>query len=77
MFVLARNIFKGTFASKSSLLIFTAIMTVFCTHSACKGCLNGQGHVAVNKPVISRIYIVAHTWPLCHAQIWVDGVNPH
>ena len=29
--------------------------------------LKGQGHVAVNKPVISIIYIVAHTWPLCSA----------
>ena len=35
-----------------------------------------QGHVTVNKPVISIIYIVAHTWPLCSAQILVDGVNP-
>ena len=36
----------------------------------------GQGHVTVNKPVISIIYIVARTWPLCSAQILVDGVNP-
>ena len=36
----------------------------------------GQGHVAVNKPVISIIYTVAHTWQLCSAQILVDGVNP-
>ena len=35
------------------------------------------GHVTVNKPVISKIYIVAHTWPLCSVQILVDGVNPH
>ena len=27
--------------------------------------LKGQGHVNVNKPVISRIYIVVHTGPLC------------
>ena len=39
--------------------------------------LKGQGHVTVNKPVVSTIYIVAHTWPLCSAQILVDGVNPH
>ena len=39
--------------------------------------LKGQGHVTVNKPVISRISIVAHTWPLCSAQISVDGVNSH
>ena len=39
--------------------------------------LKGQCHVAVNKPVISRIYIVAHTWPLCFVQILVDGVNLH
>ena len=26
--------------------------------------LKGQGHITVNKPVISSIYIVAHTWPL-------------
>ena len=38
--------------------------------------LQGQGHVTVNKPVISIFYIVAHTWPLCSAQILVDGVNP-
>ena len=38
--------------------------------------LKGQGHVTVNKPVISIIYIVVHTWPLCSAQILVDGVNP-
>ena len=38
--------------------------------------LKGQGQVTVNKPVISMIYIVAHTWPLCSAQILVDGVNP-
>ena len=36
-----------------------------------------QGQVAVNKPVISRIYIVAYTWPLCSAQIFVDELNPH
>ena len=35
-----------------------------------------QGHVTVNKPVISIIYIVVHTWPLCSAQSLVDGVNP-
>ena len=38
--------------------------------------LKGLGHVAVNKPVISIIYIVAHTCPLCSAQILVYGVNP-
>ena len=38
--------------------------------------LKGQGHVTVNKPVISIIYIVAHTWPLCPTQILVAGVNP-
>ena len=37
----------------------------------------GQGHVTVNKPIMSRIYIVANTWPLCSVQILVDGVNPH
>ena len=26
--------------------------------------------------IISIIYIVAHTWPLCAAHILVDGVNP-
>ena len=39
--------------------------------------LKRQGHISVNKPVISRVYIVAHTWPLCSEQIFVDGVNPH
>ena len=38
--------------------------------------LKGEVHVAVNKPAISRIYIVDHTWPLCSVQILVDGVNP-
>ena len=38
--------------------------------------LKGQGHIPVNKPFISKIYIVAHTWPLCSVQILVDGVNP-
>ena len=37
----------------------------------------GQGHVTVNKPVIFKIYIVAHTWRSCSVQIFVDGVNPH
>ena len=35
--------------------------------------LKAQGHVTVSKPVISIIYVVAHTWP----QILVDGVNQH
>ena len=35
--------------------------------------LKGQGHVTVNKCVISIIYIAAHTWPLSSAQILVDG----
>ena len=26
--------------------------------------LKGQGHVTVNKPVISTIYIFAYTWPI-------------
>ena len=38
--------------------------------------LQGRDHATVNKPVISIVYIVAHTWPLCSAQILVDGVNP-
>ena len=38
--------------------------------------LKGQRHVTVNKPVISMICIITHTWPLCSAQILVDGVNP-
>ena len=37
--------------------------------------LKEQGHVTVNKSVISRIYIVAQMWPLCSVQIFVDGVN--
>ena len=32
--------------------------------------------LTINKPVISIIYIVAHTWPSCFAQILMDGVNP-
>ena len=38
--------------------------------------LKGQGHVTVNKPVNSIIYILVHTWPLCSTQILVDGLNP-
>ena len=38
--------------------------------------LKAQDHVTVNKPVIYIINIVGHTWPLCSAQILVDGVNP-
>ena len=38
--------------------------------------LKALGHVTVNKPVISIIYIVFHTWPLCSAQLLVDGANP-
>ena len=34
-----------------------------------------QSHVTLNKPVISIIYIVSHTWPLCSAQIVMDAVN--
>ena len=37
--------------------------------------LGRLGHVIVSKHVVSTIYIVAHMWPLCSAQIWVDGVN--
>ena len=37
----------------------------------------GQGHKTVKNLVISRIYNVAHTWPLCSVQIFVDGVNLH
>ena len=40
--------------------------------------LKEQGHVTVNKPVISLIYIfAAYTWPLCSAQILVDGANAY
>ena len=35
--------------------------------------LKGQGHVTVNKPIISIIYIVANMWQLCSEQILVDG----
>ena len=38
--------------------------------------LKAQGHITINKPVISIINIVSHTWPMCSAQILVDGVNP-
>ena len=38
--------------------------------------LKAQGHVTLNKPVISRIYIVFHMWSLYSAQILVDEVNP-
>ena len=38
--------------------------------------LKGLGYVTINKPVISIIHIVAHTWPLRSVQILVDGVNP-
>ena len=38
--------------------------------------LKEQGHVTVNTPVISMIYIFAHMWPLCSAKILVDWENP-
>ena len=38
--------------------------------------LKGKGPATVNKPVVSIIYIVAQTRPLCSAQISVDvGVS--
>ena len=36
--------------------------------------LKGLDHVAVNKLVISIIFIVAHTWSMCSAQILVNVV---
>ena len=39
------------------------------------GMIKEAGSCNVNKPVIFIIYIAAHTWPLCSAQILVDGVN--
>ena len=36
----------------------------------------GAGSRNRKKPVISIIYIVSHTWPLCSAQILVDAVIP-
>ena len=50
-------------------------MAYFCKQLIKINSLKEQGHVTVNKPVISIIYIVSHTWPLCSAQILVDGVN--
>ena len=41
-----------------------------------EGDLKGQGHVTINKPVISIISIVAYTWPSCSEQILADRVNP-
>ena len=38
--------------------------------------LKKLGQETVKKSVISIIYIAAHTWLLCSAQILVDGVNP-
>ena len=37
--------------------------------------LKGQGHVTINKPVISIIYFVVQMWPLCSVQISEVGVN--
>ena len=37
------------------------VFTLF-THPVDIKTLKGQVHVTVNKPVFSRIYIVAHTW---------------
>ena len=34
--------------------------------------LKVQGDVTINKPVISIIYIVSHTWPLCSARIFTE-----
>ena len=43
-------------------------------YSTCRA-LKELCHVTVNKPVISIIYIVVHTWPLYSEQILVDGVD--
>ena len=60
----ARKTFQHNFDSPSYLVQdFSHVLKVS---------LKEQGHVTVNKPVISRIYIVAHTWPLRSAQILVD-----
>ena len=37
--------------------------------------LKGSGDVTVNKPVISIICVLIHTWQLCSAKISMDGVN--
>lgn len=41
-----------------------------------KRMLKGPDHVTINKPVMSIIYIVSHTYQLCSAQSLMDGVNP-
>ena len=51
-------------------------MVPFLKRSEPEVSLKAHGHVTVNKPAIFIIYIVTHTWPLCSAQILVDGVNP-
>ena len=61
---------------REDLLTFHCYVTLPLTTISGQKTLKVLGHVTVNKPVISRIYIVVHTWPLCSAQILVDGVNP-
>ena len=55
---------------------FGDTVTASCNHGFICIYLKGQVHVTVNKHVISVIYIVAHTCPLCSAQVLVDGENP-
>ena len=65
--------FKSECSVRSRRRVINTFKGIPCHH--CQS-LKAQGHVTVNKPVISMIYIVSHTWPLCSAQILVDGVNP-
>ena len=78
-----RSLYNGAYFKNVFLTILIAVwnIKVFlipqCTHPVLtKYILKAQGHVTVNKPVISVIYIITYTWPLCSAQSLVDGVNP-
>ena len=59
------------------MIVFHFFYAIVCQFNIQCYDLKGQGHVTVNKPVIYRIYIVAHRWPFRSVQILVDGVNPH
>ena len=69
-FELHQSIYSDNYEHAISLVRFGK------TDGARENDLKGQGYVTVNKPVISRIYVVAHTLPLCSVLILVDWVHP-
>ena len=57
--------------------MIASLLSRKCMYDAGLSGLKRQGHVTVNKAVISRIYIVVQMWPFSSEQLLVDEVNPH